>query len=214
MKLPKFYHIIAAIIVLFVITSFQPLISSDYSSLVLLLIFSAAIILVAVFSKKIMADFLDASVEHKIWGTRRYWFRPHDYLNIEIPLGIILPIFFSFFSIGYLKVMTLLTFETQALKRRVAKRHGFFSFTEMTDWHDGLIGAAGIFSILLLALIAYLLPIPALETLSKLAAYYAFFNMLPIGALDGYKILNGSRVLYTTLAIVTLIFTAYALLLV
>jgi len=214
MKLPEFYHILAAIIVLFVITSFQPLISSDYSSLVLLLAFSAAIILVAVFSKKIMADFLDASVEHKIWSTGRYWFRPHDRLNIEVPIGIIFPIFFSFFSIGYLKVMTLLTYETQALKRRVAKRHGFFSFTEMTGWHDALIGAAGIFSILLLAFIAYLLPIPALETLSKLAAYYAFFNMLPIGALDGYKILNGSRVLYTTLAIITLIFTAYALLLV
>jgi Zn-dependent protease len=211
MKYSELLNILAAVIVLALVASFSALLKSDFTSLAKYFLFSLIIIAVAVFSKKLMANYFDADVEHKIWGTRRYWFRPHDYIEKEIPLGILLPLFFSIFTLGALKLTTLLTYETSALKRRAAKRHGYYSYVEMTDWHNGAIGAAGIFGILVLSAVAYLLPIPGLESLAKLAAFYAFFNMLPLVRLDGSQIFIGSRVLYTILAVITLIFMAYAL---
>jgi Zn-dependent protease len=78
----------------------------------------------------------------------------------------------------------------------------------MTDWHNALVGAAGIIAILLVAFISYWYA--GLETLSKFATFYAFSNMIPFSKLDGSQIFFGSRVLWATLSIITLIFTAYA----
>ena len=107
--------------------------------------------------------------------------------------------------------MTILTYNTTALKRRAAKRFGYYSFAEMTDWHNALIGAAGIIVMLLLSFVSYW--IPTLEPLARLAAFYAFFNMIPFSKLDGSQIYFGSRILWYALAIITLIFASYALLL-
>jgi hypothetical protein len=78
----------------------------------------------------------------------------------------------------------------------------------MTDWHNALIGAAGIVAVLILSIISYL--IPWSDSLWRLSAYYAFWNMIPLSNLDGTQIFFGSRVLWSTLAIVVAIFTVYA----
>ena len=209
MKLHEFYHILAAIIIFTIVGSFPFLIDSKWEMLPKVFLFATVLIFVSIFSKKFMASLLDTDVEHEIWKVSRYGIKQHEKLKNGIPGGIIFPLIFAIFSLGLIKFSAFLTYEARALKRRAAKRFGFYSFTELTEWHNGLIGAAGVVSIFLVAIVAYFLPFN-LEYLSKLAAYYALSNLIPISKLDGTQIFFGSRVLWTTLAVISVIFTAYA----
>jgi len=201
-----------AIIILTMIIGFKNIISLNYEEILTAFLFALIIITVSVYSKKVMANLLDADVKHEIWNIRKY--PTQNKFKKAIPVGIIIPILLTLITNGIFKFMAILTYETQALKRRAAKRFGFYSFTEMTEFHNAVIGASGITAMFILSIIAYLIPIAGLESLARLAAYYAFFNMLPISKLDGAQIFFGSRILYFALAIITLIFTAYALLLI
>ena len=210
MKTSEFYHILAAILVLWVVSAISFAIDLEWDKVAYTFLFSALIISVSVISKKITANLLDADVEHEILEFYRFGFYPSYHLSKPIPLGIILPLIASVFSLGSLKVMTLLTYEARALKYRAAKRFGFYSFKEMTDWHHAVIGASGILFVLLLSMLAYLLPLPNLEYLAKLSAFYAFWNMLPLSKLDGSQIFFGSRILWTVLFSIATIFSILA----
>ncbi|MBI2451642.1 hypothetical protein HYV50_01025 [Candidatus Pacearchaeota archaeon] len=201
-------HVLAAVLILFVVASFSFVLKGEYEIIPQILFFAFIIIAVNVFAKVIMAYLVDASVEHRIWHVYRFGVKPGRHFKKELPFGVILPLVFSVFSLGVFKLMTFLSYETRALKYRAAKRFGYYSHTEMTDWHNGLIGAAGIVALLILSAVSY---IPDFEYLSKLAAYYAFFNMLPISNLDGTQIFFGSRIIWTVLAFLSLIFALYAL---
>ncbi len=213
MKYSEFNNVLIAIIILTAVGSFGFALNSDWNLVAKTFVFSAIIILVAVFSRKLIAYMLDSGVEHEVWSVYRYFWKPGWHFNKPVPAGIILPLFFSLFSLGTLKVATILTYETRALKYRAARRFGSYSFTEMTDWHNGIIGAAGILGVLILALISYFIPFTNLEYLTKLAIFYAFWNMVPVSNSDGTQIFFGSRILWTVLAVITGIFTVYALLL-
>ncbi|MCH7567857.1 MAG: hypothetical protein IIA87_00375 [Nanoarchaeota archaeon] len=212
MKQSEILHIILAIFILAIIVGFNSIINFNIIKIGLALLFAFVIITANIFGKRIMASHLDAGVEHKILLWSRFGLKPGWHIEKPIPLGIILPLVITAFSIGAIKVMTILTYETTVLKRRAAKRHGFYSFTEMTEWHNALVGAAGIVAVLIVSFIAYW--IPGISPLSRFAAYYAFWNLIPLSKLDGTQIFFGSRILWTTLAIITLIFVGYALLLV
>lgn len=208
MKYSEFNNVVIAIIILTAIGSFGFALNSEWNLVAWTLLFSAIIILVSVFSKKIIAYMLDSGVEHEVWSVYRYGWKPGWHFNKPIPAGIILPLFFSLFSLGAIKFANILTYETRALKYRAARRFGSYSFTEMTDWHNGIIGVAGIIGILILSIIAYF---TNFEYLAKLSIYYAFWNMIPISNSDGTQIFFGSRVLWAILASITLIFTIYAI---
>ena len=212
MKDAEILHIILAIIILAIVLGFQSIIDLNLQETGIVLLFAFNIIGANILVKKWMASYLDAGVEHETWLWSRYGLHPGGHLKKPIPIGIILPIIFTIFSLGTIKLMTLLTYETHALKRRAAKRHGYYSFTEMTEWHNALVGAAGIVIVLLVSFIAYW--IPPISGLSAFAAYYAFWNMIPISKLDGTQIFMGSRLLWYTLGIITLIFVGYALFLI
>lgn len=203
--------IIIAIIILGIIISIGHNFKIVLEDIPKYLFFAALIIIVTIAAKKVIAFGLDSDVEHETWKWSRYGFKPHQHFEKEIPIGIVLSIILSAFSLGFVKFMSLLTYETRALKTRAAKRFGFYSFTEMTDWHNGLIGASGIVAVLLLSLIAYFVS-PG-DVLWRFAAYYAFWNMIPVSKLDGTQIFFGSKILYSALAIIALIFTSYAFLL-
>lgn len=209
MKTSEVTSIIAAIIILMVVFGFSSVIKGDMLTLGLIAIFAAIIILVSVFVKKLVAYMLDANVEHELWRVYRYSWKPSGHFDEPMPAGIILPLILTLFSWGALKFCAILTYETRALKYRAAKRFGMYSFTEMTEWHNGIIGASGIIALLLIAIITYFLPMN-LGILTKMATFYAFWNMIPISNLDGTQIFFGSRTLYSILAVITLIFTAYA----
>lgn len=209
MRPSEFVHILVAILILFLVSSFAFILKGNYILLTQIFFFSIIIIFVTVFSKKAMAYSLDSGVEHEIWQST-FELTPQRSAK-DYPAGVIMPILLSLITLGKLKFLALLTYEARALKHRAAKRFGYYSYTELTDWHNGLIGAAGIFSLLLLAIIAYL---TGYEYLAKIATFYAFWNLLPISKLDGAQIFFGSKVLYSILAIVTLIFASYSLFLV
>ena len=209
MKSSEFSSILVAIIIFTIVIGFSFALNQEWSKVAQAFLFSVLIIIISVMTKKVTAYLLDADVEHEIWGISGLGINK---FKKEIPTGIILPLIFSIISFGTIKILSLLTYETRALKARASKRFGFYSFTEMTDWHTGLIGAAGIVSVLLISLITYFLP-ANLEYFASVSVFYAFVNMLPISNLDGTQIFFGSRVLWTILAVITAIFFLYTLIL-
>lgn len=210
----EFLHVLAATIVLAIVIGFSSILNESYQGMATALLFAITIIAVSTYAKKTVAYLLDANAEHELWTVKRYGILPHHHFKGAMPAGIIIPLVFTLGTLGFFKFMAVLTYEARALKARAARRFGFYSFAEMTDWHNALIGAGGILAILALSIVAYTLPIRGLEPLARLCAYYAFFNMLPLSKLDGTQIFFGSRILYAVLAATTIIFTVYALFLI
>ncbi len=211
MEFREVRSIIIALIVLTLIASFSSLIKGNYSALLTGFIFSFVILLLTIVAKKGTAYLLDSDVEHELWHVHRFGFKPSAHFSKPMPFGGILPLILNIITLGYLKLPALLTYETRALKHRAAKRFGIFSYTEMTDWHNALIGSSGIIVCFIIAGMAYL---TNFGELAKLATFYAFANMLPISKLDGIQIFFGSKVLYAVLTAITLIFLGYAFFLV
>lgn len=199
-----------AVLLMFVIAGLPAIWNGE--TLLVLQIFAASfvVVVVPVLVRKGFAYSLDAGVTHRIWQFYRFGVRPAQHFKREYPAGIIVPLFFAIlgFLANYsIMVFTFLTYEARALKYRAAKRFGHYSYTEMTDWHTALIGASAIVSLLIISLIGYF---ANFEVLAKLAAYYAFWNMIPFSDLDGTHIFFGNKVLWFVLGAVTLIFAVYA----
>ncbi len=167
------------------------------------------VILANIFTKKIMAYSLDSEIEMKVWDMERIGMRGKR-LNRPFPIGAFLPIIskiilFPFKSFVW---MASLVFEVKPRIYRGAKRHGLYTFSEMTEYHLGLIAASGIAINLILAVVGYLLGFPLF---ARLSIYYAFFNILPVSELDGNKIFFGSLVLWSFLASFVLIGMLFAI---
>ncbi len=211
MKSNEIGHILIAIIILTLAAGLESIIASQWEKLILIFAFSAIIILIAVFTKKLAAYLLDSDIEHEIWnispsslnlGWHILSGKKSAPFKKPLPIGFLLPLLISIIFLGTIKLTTLLTYETRALKYRASKRFGFYSYTSMTDLHNGLIGAAGTISLLIIAALAYLTD---LGELAKLSIYYTFWNILPISKLDGAQIFFGSRILWSILASITTI---------
>jgi len=122
-----------------------------------------------------------------------------------------LPIITSLVTLGNFVWMGSLVFDVKPEIHRAAKRHGLYSYSEMTEEHIGWIAAAGIAANLIFAVVGYLI---GFSELARISIYFAFFNMLPLSDLDGNKIFFGSRILWSFLAALVLIGVGYALLLI
>lgn len=210
MKVREFLHILAAIVLFTIVGSFSFAMQSDWALIPKVFLFATLIVLLSIFTKKIVAYWLDSDVEHELWKFSRYGLKQSSHFKKEIPAGIIFPLILTVFTLGWTKFSAFLTYEARALKRRAAKRFGVYSYSELTELHNSLIGAAGITICFLLAIIAYFCS-PTLEYLAKLSVFYALSNLLPLPKLDGMQIFFGSRTLYTILAVIALILTTYAL---
>ena len=169
------------------------------------------VIMANIFTKKITSYILDSEIKIKLWNIKRYGFKTKNYLKNSFPAGVFLPILVTAFSFGYFYWMACFIFEVKAKTYRAAKRWGLYTFSEMTEYHVGLIAASGIAINLGLAVLGYLI---GFSDFAKFNIYYAFFNLLPLSDLDGNKIFFGSIVLWSFLAILTLIGLGYAFLLV
>ncbi|MBU2104187.1 MAG: hypothetical protein KKF67_00210 [Nanoarchaeota archaeon] len=190
--------IIASTIILgFVISLMKSLNAFLYTSLSILII-----ILINIAAKKIASFNLDSEIETKIWELKRYGYHTHNYFKKSLPIGLILPFLTAVLSFGYINWMASLVFDVKPKIYRAAKRHGLYKFTEMTEYHIGLIAAAGISANILFAVIGYLI---GFSDFARLNIYYALFNMIPFSDLDGDKIFFGSLVLWSFLAAIVLI---------
>lgn len=166
------------------------------------LIFIAIIVVVNVLSKKAVSYYLDTGIEIKNWEIRRFWYKKHDYLKKSFPIGLILPIFIKVVSVGLINWTASLTYDVKAKIYRAAKRHGLYSFTDISETQIGVIAAVGVGANIILALIGYLTGFPEL---AKLSLTFALFNLIPISELDGSKIFFGSLTLWVFLASITLL---------
>ena len=210
MKAVEIVHLLIALVVIAALMIAPVMFGRSTPTLSEAIVFAFIILLVTVAAKKAMALMLESEVEHQLWTLSQWGLHKQDHFKKPLPIGILLPVIVSLFSFGAVKLMAVLTYETTPKKTRAVRAFGTHTYSSMTDWHNALIGAAGITSVLLLALFAYFLPYNA-EPLARLAIFYACSNMLPISKLDGIQILFGSRVLWVTLAVITIIFTGYAL---
>lgn len=169
------------------------------------------IILINLVAKKIMAHYVEAGIETKIWEVQQYGIRKQQHFKKPFPAGVFAPIFFTVLSLGNLTWFAPLVFEVKPKKHRAVRRHGPYSYSEMTEAHIGLIATAGIIANLIFAIIGYLVNIPEF---SRLNIYFAAFNLIPISNLDGNKIFFGNFKLWTVLVIIIFIALAYSIFLI
>lgn len=171
------------------------------------------IVLVNSLAKKISAYFFESEVEIKLWEFKRYGYRAGQKWKNAFPAGLVIPLISKIilFPLNGFAWMASLVFDVKPKSWRVAKRHGYYSFSEMTEDHIGYIAAIGVIANLILALIGYLVGYPYF---AKISIWFAFFSMLPISDLDGNKIFFGNLALWNVLAILTAIAIGYTIFLV
>jgi hypothetical protein len=205
---PKEISSVLLIILLFALTiSFLRSIESFLYTLLAVFL----VVFINILAKKITSFYLESEIEIKLWGIKRYGFKPDWHFKHPFPAGIFFPIIISALSFGNLIWMASLVFDVKAKVYRAAKRHGLYSYSEMTEWHIGLIAAVGVFVNIIFAVLGYLAGFPEF---ARLNLYFAFFNILPLSDLDGNKIFFGSPILWSFLAAVVLIGMGYAIFLV
>jgi Zn-dependent protease len=172
---------------------------SGYIAFLWTLLAVFCVIAINVLAKKISGFFLETETEIKFWEIEGYGLRKRRHFKKPFAIGAFLPLVSKIilFPINGLAWMGSLMFEVKPSSYRAARRHGLYTFSEMTEEHIGYIAAAGIFMNLIFAVIGYLL---GFTEFSRLNIYYAFFNMIPISHLDGNKIFFGNIILWSFLA--------------
>ena len=207
---------LTAIVIVSIITAFSVTLVKSVNIFLLALLGVFILILVNVLVKKMMAYFLESEIEIKIWEVQRWGFRTNQYWKKPFPLGAFMPLLSKIilFPLNGFVWMASLVFETKAKSYHAAKRHGIYSFSEMTEEHIGRIAAAGIFVNLLLAFIFYFVGGNFGILFAKLNIWFAFFSMIPLSDLDGNKVFFGNLVLWSFLAVITLIGLVYSFVLV
>jgi Zn-dependent protease len=186
------------------ILSFTLSLLESWNSFLMILLSVFIVIGANIFVKKVLAYYLDSEIEIKLWEIKRFGFKDWQHFKNPLPAGVFFPILSKllFFPFTNFIWMAVLVFDIKPKVYRAAKKHGLYSFSEMTEYQIGLIAATGIVINLILAVIGYFL---GFHTFSQLNVYFAFFNMLPISALDGNKIFFGNLVLWSFLASLTLL---------
>jgi len=161
---------------------------------------SFLIISINLLAKKITAFYLDIDIETKIWEVKQFWVKRHHHFRKPVQMGIFIPLVLKFLSVGLINWMASLTFDASGKTYRAARRHGIYSFSEVTEEEMGWIAGAGIIVTLVFGAIGYMI---GQETFAKLSIMYAFYNMFPLFDLDGSKIFFGSIPFWSTLAVIT-----------
>jgi Zn-dependent protease len=157
------------------------------------------VIVINVLAKKITGFYLETDIEIKFWEIEGFGIRKRRQFKKPFAIGAFLPLISKIilFPIQGLTWMASLMFEVKPRSYRAARRHGLYTFSEITEEHMGYIAAVGIFASLIFAVIGYLI---GFTEFARLNLYYAFFNMIPISHLDGNKIFFGNIVLWSFLA--------------
>lgn len=173
-------------------------------------IYFIIIISINLLAKKIIAHKFEANLKLKFWSVYQYGFAKGSHFFKPLPM-IWLPLFFAFISRGFFTWMAITEFEVNPRSEKVSKRHGLYSFSEMTDSEIASIAIAGIFANLILSIISYII---GLELLAKLNIYYAVWSLIPLSGLDGTKILFGDKGKWFLMLVITVIFLGYSLVIV
>lgn len=161
-----------------------------------------AVILINILTKKIISFYLNSELEIKQWEFKKWGFKKHQHLRTPIPAGIFMPILIKFISVGILNWMACLTFEVKGKIYRAARRHGVYSFSEVTEREIAWIAGGAIIANLFFGLLGYILDY---TLFARLNLVFAFYSLIPLSDLDGTKIFFGSKLLWAILATITTI---------
>lgn len=194
--------IILATIILALAASFKDT-STFYPAALSFLI----IISVNILAKKAIGFHFETFVKTKFWTLQQYGFRKDSRFKTPIPMAW-LPLLLALFTKGYLLWFGILEFDIKAKAERVAKRHGIYRFTEVTEWHMALIAMWGLIANLVFAIAGYIL---GFELFAKLSIYFMAWSVIPIGRLDGAKIFYASRGLWITIFTIAVIVLGWGL---
>jgi hypothetical protein len=211
MVLKKELLIIPLIIIVIAFSASWTMNLNEFISLFPMVLGTVAIVVVAnVITKKSAAKMLDCEIEIKVWEIGKYGFDKNQHAKRILPMGAILPVLAKviLFPLKYFTWMGSLIFDVKSKVSRSAKRFGLYTFSDVTEYHIGLIAAAGILINLILAVVGYF---TGFSTLARISMYYAFFNMLPLSELDGNKIFFGSLIMWSFLAALVLIGMLFAI---
>ena len=189
--------IIFTFIILFPLVELNPL----------LLIIPAIIILTTTITKKFAAEHYNLKIKYNIWQFQRYWFTTKSYFKKPIPMGLIMPFFLAFFSIGLIKAFTFLQFDYENLpRRRMLKKSGRIRRIEINETDPAFTAAWGFYSLLVLTAISIILTmltdLLVFADLAKYSLYYGAWNLIPISNLDGTKLFFGNLFNWIVLAII------------
>ncbi len=202
---------VITILLVSIILTFVVSLPNSFGRFTYLFVIVLIVILINVFTKKVISYYLDSEIEIKLWQIDRFGFRPWTKFKKAFPAGLILPLLVSIFSLGYLKWLASLVFEIKPKVYRAARRFGLYKFSEITEYHMGLIAGAGILANILFALLGYL---TGYSEFAKINIYYAFFNLIPLSNLDGNKIFFGSVIQWAFLASIVMVGTLLALIII
>ncbi|MBD3247585.1 hypothetical protein GF378_03125 [Candidatus Pacearchaeota archaeon] len=211
MKTPVTKKEIISILIVFVVLAVSVSIARTWTRFLLGSLAILLVILINISSKKILAYYLDSKIEIEIWKWSRYGFKPSNQFKNPFPIGVFLPIIISAITFGNAMWLAALVFEVKPETHRAAKRHGLYSYSDITEYQIGLIAAAGILANLIFAVIGYF---AGWNAFTSLNVWYAFFNLIPISNLDGNKIFFGNLVMWSFLFTVTIVAIVFALVIV
>ena len=174
----------------------------------LLLLLPIIIILTNTMAKKYAANRFNLKITYNVWQFQRYGLATKFKFKKPIPIGLILPIFLSFFSLGIIKAMTFLQFDYEDNKqKRLLRNRGRIRREELNESDPGYTAAWGFYSLLILSVIAAILnsltDFQIFTELAKYSLYYGAWNLLPISNLDGTKLFFGN---FFNWAVLVLIF--------
>ena len=194
--------IILAAIILALTVSFK---KTDifYSALLSFLI----IIPINILAKKIIGFHFETDVKTKFWTWYQFGIRKDMHFKSPIPMAW-LPLILTLFTKGNLLWLGILEFDIKAKTERVAKRHGLYRFTQVTEWHMAWIAIWGLIANLIFAIGGYII---GYELFAKLSIYFIAWNIIPLSRLDGSKIFYASRALWIAIFTITAITLGWGL---
>tara|TARA_Y100000310_G_scaffold286519_1_gene310790 strand:+ start:16601 stop:17227 length:627 start_codon:yes stop_codon:yes gene_type:complete len=193
----EIFIIILASIILALAVSFNNQSILQETILIFLIILSSNVLV-----KKITGYIFEVNVKTRFWGLYYYGLRKDSHFKSPIPMAW-LPLALTLISNGIIWWLAILEFDVEAKTERVSRRHGLYRFTEVTEWHIGLIAIMGIITNLILAIIGY---VAGFELFTKLSIYYVAWSIIPLSSLDGSKIFFASRGLWITFLTIIIIF--------
>lgn len=169
------------------------------------------IIFISVAVKKIAARHFNLKIEHSLFKFQRWGWYERSTLKRPFPMGLVLPFFLTFFSLGFIKPMTFLQFDAENLyNQRLLRKYGDYSArrTQINETDLAFTAAWGFYSVMLISVIAIIASIFVnMIDLRIFVLYPVFFNLwnlIPWENLDGQKLFFGSFTNWTVILILNL----------
>ena len=197
--------VVLATIILAIAVSFKDSTIFYAAAASFLVIFTINII-----TKKIVGYIFETDIKTKFWTWYQYGFRTDWHFKKPIPM-LWLPLVLILFTKGFFLWLGILEFDVVAKTERVSRRPCLYRFTQITEHHMAWIAIWGLILNFIFAIGAYIL---GFELFTKLSIYFIAWSVLPIGRLDGSKILYGGKIKWAIFFTSVMILLIWALIII